>query len=118
MRHALLTKTGETVPAEMWIRLVWFKMYRTPLDLEQPVRYSEKLQYMKLHWKDRRAISRIDKYAVRTIVADRIGPSYLNELFGIYRDTRTIPWRHLPDRFVIKATHGSGWNIIKHPIHG
>lgn len=54
----------------------------------------------------------IDKYAVRDYIKETVGDKYLNEVYGIYDSFSDIPFSGLPDRFVIKATHSSGMNMI------
>ncbi|HEY5088008.1 MAG TPA: hypothetical protein VII66_11680, partial [Gemmatimonadaceae bacterium] len=47
-----------------------------------------------------------DKNAVRAYVADRLGPEILPHLYCVTSDPTKIPFEDLPDRFVVKATHG------------
>ena len=53
-----------------------------------------------------------DKYAVREFVTERIGAQYLNELIAVYETVNDIDFEQLPNRFVLKVTHGSGFNLI------
>ena len=50
-----------------------------------------------------------DKYAVRNFVAERLGPEILPRLHYVTTDPATIPFDSLPQKFVVKPTHGSGW---------
>jgi hypothetical protein len=50
-----------------------------------------------------------DKYAVRGYVSERVGSHILTQLYAVTRDPAMIPFDSLPDRFVVKPTHGSGW---------
>jgi hypothetical protein len=50
-----------------------------------------------------------DKAAVRDYVEARLGRHLLPERYYITIDPQTIPFDKLPDRFVVKPTHGSGW---------
>ena len=52
------------------------------------------------------------KYAVRGHIARVLGEKHLVPLIGSYDRAEDIPWGDLPDRFVLKCTHGSGTNII------
>jgi hypothetical protein len=53
-----------------------------------------------------------DKYEVRNYVSS-LGLNYiLNELYSVYSHANQIDFDLLPDKFVLKATHGSGTNII------
>ncbi len=60
---------------------------------------------------DRRAVltQLADKAAVRSYVERRLGPQFLPKLYHLTSRPDTIPFDELPDRFVVKPTHGSGW---------
>ena len=53
-----------------------------------------------------------DKYAVREHIKNLIGEKYLIPLIGVYDRVEDIDWDRLPNRFVLKCTHGSQCNII------
>jgi hypothetical protein len=80
--------------------------------LENPQTFNEKIQWLKLHGGLERYAPYVDKYEVRAFIAERAGPDCLIPLLGIYDTTRAVDWATLPESFVIKATHGSKWNII------
>ena len=42
----------------------------------------------------------------------KVGAHVLNELYGVFESVDEIDFDSLPESFVFKATHGSGWNII------
>lgn len=50
-----------------------------------------------------------DKLRLRAYVASRLKPSLLPELYHITDNPEDIPFERLPDRFVLKPNHGSGW---------
>ncbi len=50
-----------------------------------------------------------DKYLVRDYVRERVGAHILPELYWVGTDPDAIPFDILPERFVVKPTHGSGW---------
>jgi hypothetical protein len=81
-------------------------------NLSNPRTFSEKLQWLKLNWYDDKAHIYVDKYLVRKHVANKIGTDYLNDLLGVYDKFDDIDFESLPKQFVIKLTHGSGYNII------
>jgi hypothetical protein len=54
----------------------------------------------------------VDKYEVRSYVENKIGTSYLNPIIGIYDSVEAINFKSLPNQYVIKGTHGSGYNCI------
>jgi hypothetical protein len=81
-------------------------------ELASPKTFNEKILWLNLY--DRRPVKVVcaDKYAVRDWVSQRIGDQYLLPLIGVYDDAEDIELDRLPDGFVVKATHGSGWNLI------
>lgn len=91
----------------------WFKRYTLQeLNLEHPVTYNKKFQWMKLNEKNPLKTQYSDKYEVRDFVRQAIGDRYLIPLLGVWERVEDIDFDKLPDQFVLKATHGSGWNII------
>ena len=82
------------------------------LNLDNPQTYNEKIQWLKLYDSSELKSRLMDKVRVRDWVAERIGPEYLVDLYGVYRTADEIDFEALPDAFVLKANHGSGWNAI------
>ncbi|WP_404429629.1 ATP-grasp fold amidoligase family protein [Sutcliffiella horikoshii] len=82
------------------------------LDLNNPVYFNDKLQWLKLNWRDPLASKCADKYEVRDFVKKTIGDQYLNKLYAVYESVDEIDIEKLPNSFVLKGTHGSGFNII------
>jgi hypothetical protein len=78
-------------------------------NLISPKTFSEKVLYRAAF--DRRPILTVlqDKYAVRDYVRARIGDHVLPRLYWVTKTPADIPFDDLPDQFVVKATHGSGW---------
>lgn len=82
------------------------------LNLDNPKRFSEKLQWYKLNGKDPLMQICADKNRVRKYISD-LGYGYLlNEQYGVFKNVEDIDFDSLPNKFVMKAAHGSGWNII------
>lgn len=80
--------------------------------LDDPQTLGEKIQWLKLYDATPDKGRLADKYLVRAWVANKIGECYLVPILGAWSRAKDIPWDELPDRFVLKATHGSGWNIV------
>jgi len=60
------------------------------LDLNNPTKFNDKLQWLKLNWYDPDAKICADKYTVRAIVEKEIGSEYLNELYATYDNVHQI----------------------------
>ncbi|NMA66485.1 MAG: glycosyl transferase [Clostridiaceae bacterium] len=97
---------------ETFIKKRFKKNLGRDVDLNNPVKYNDKLQWLKLNWYDPMAVKCADKYEVRQFVKDRIGSEYLNEIFAVYDSVDEINLEQLPTAFVLKGTHGSGFNVI------
>jgi TupA-like ATPgrasp len=78
-------------------------------NLIRPRTFNEKVLHRMVF--DRRLILRtlLDKYAVREYVRKRVGEHVLPRLYWVTKTPADIPFDDLPDKFVVKPTHGSGW---------
>ena len=85
-----------------------------PLNLINPQTLNEKLQWLKLFYfpNDNLATTCSDKYSVREFVINNGMEEYLNDLYGVWDNADDIDWDSLPEKFVLKCTHGCGYNIL------
>lgn len=97
---------------KLFTKLMYWAYMGRRLNLDCPVDFNQKEQWLKLHHRDPLYVSCADKYEVREYVKEKIGAQYLNECIGVYDKVEDIVFAELPSRFVIKATHGSGWNLL------
>lgn len=97
---------------ERLIRKKFKKAVGREVELENPVKFNDKIQWLKLNWRDPLITKCADKYEVREFVKEKIGEEYLNELYAVYESVDEIDIEKLPKSFVLKGTHGSGFNII------
>lgn len=82
------------------------------LNLDDPKTYSEKIQWIKLNDRNSLMPRCADKYEVRSYVKECGCAQYLNELLWHGSDPAQIPFDELPDKYVVKVTHGSTFNVI------
>ena len=82
------------------------------LNLKSPKTYNEKIQWIKLYDHNPLMTKCCDKYAVRDYVKRKGCGEILNELIWEGFRPEDIPFDQLPNKFVIKVTHGSTFNII------
>lgn len=82
------------------------------LNLENPRRYTEKMQWRKLFECDPRMTVLSDKYEVREWVKSTIGEEYLIPLIGVWERPEDIDFDMLPDSFVLKTNNACETNII------
>lgn len=82
------------------------------LNLKNPQRYNEKLQWLKLYDRRPEYTNMVDKYEVKRIVEEKIGADYIIPTLGIYNTFDEIDFDALPSSFVLKCTHDSGSVIL------
>lgn len=98
------------------------KTFGKELNLDAPVTYNEKIQWLKLFdTPENNAVKcrLADKYLVREYVKEKIGEAYLVPLLGVWDRFDDIDLEKLPDRFVLKCNHGCAMNYIvknKHDV--
>jgi hypothetical protein len=98
------------ITAFLTYKRLGFKFRR--YNLTNPESFNEKLNYLKLNPENKTYSKYADKIAVRDFVKETVGAKYLIPVIGIFKTAEEINFRELPDKFVLKANHGSGWNII------
>lgn len=82
------------------------------IDLDAPVTYNEKLNWLKLYDRRPEYTMMVDKYAVKEFVASRVGAEHVVPALGVWDRFEDIDFDALPDRFVLKCTHDSGGIVI------
>jgi hypothetical protein len=81
-------------------------------NLEAPKSFNEKIQWLKLNYRDPLIKKCANKLLAREYVKNCCDPEILVSLVGCYESVQEIKFEDLPQRFVCKASHGSGWNIL------
>lgn len=100
------------VNKELELKLLFRLKCGYKLNLKNPKTYNEKIQWIKLHDLNPLMPKCCDKYAVREYVESKGCGEILNTLIWEGFNPEDIPFDELPDKFVIKVTHGSTFNII------
>ncbi|MEC0344791.1 ATP-grasp fold amidoligase family protein [Peribacillus frigoritolerans] len=100
------------VPDRLYLKLIYWGELGENLNLNEPVTYNEKLQWLKLNDRNPEYNIYVDKYAVRLYIEQTIGQQYLIPLIAVYDKVEEIDWESLPNKFILKCTHGSGSNVI------
>lgn len=100
------------IPDEPYLKLLYYSEFKKVLNLSNPLLFTEKLQWLKIHNREPEYSKLVDKYCVREFVSSVIGEEYLTPIIAVYNNVGEIEWGNLPNEFVIKCNHGSGTNII------
>ena len=92
---------------------IWYKkVNKEDLDLDNPKTLNEKIQWLKLY--DSTPIKTLlcDKYLVKNYIKEKIGEQYVIPTLKVWDSYKKITFNFLPNKFVLKANHGSSMNII------
>lgn len=81
-------------------------------NIDSPVTYNEKLQWLKLNNRNPKYTMMVDKYLVRNYIKDMIGDKYLIPLLGVWDNAKDIDFDDLPNKFVLKCNHNSGGGMV------
>ena len=100
------------VPDEKMLRLQYLVKYGRRLNLKNPERYMDKLQWYKLYYRNPAMQQCADKYAVREYVESKGLGHILNELYEMFQSPEEITFDNLPDEFALKLSNGSSTNLF------
>lgn len=96
------------VPDSLMLKLQYkIKLHRS-LNLKNPKRFTEKIQWYKINYRNPVMHQCVDKYNVREFVKNKGLEKILIPLIAKYDDVHDLNIDNLPDSFVIKTTHGGG----------
>lgn len=78
------------------------------LNLKNPKKFTEKIQCLKLNDRNPLYTTMVDKNAVKDYVKSIIGEEFIIPTLAVWDSTDDIKLDSLPDKFVLKTTHGGG----------
>lgn len=100
------------IPYKQTIKLYYYVSFGVVPDLDNPRDFNEKIQWLKVFYRDPLIIKCADKYSVREYVAEKGCADILNDLYAVYDSADRIDFDELPNRFAMKGTHGCRFNLI------
>ena len=73
------------------------------LDLDNPITFNEKLQWLKLHDHNPAYTNMVDKYEAKGYITDKLGnDNYIIPTIGIWNSFDEIDFSKLPNQFVLR----------------
>ena len=88
----------------------WYKKKNKVLNLDNPKTFLDKIQWLNLYDSTPIKTKLSDKYLVREWAREKIGEKYLIPVLGTYNKFEEIDFEKLPEKFVIKCSHGRSYN--------
>lgn len=113
-RTRVLIKMGcyDSLSDADFLKKVFPKYMGYPLDLENPKTFSEKLQWLKVNYREPIQTVMVDKYEAKLFIAHRVGDQYIIPTLAVWDSVEDIDIDALPNQFVLKCTHDSGGIVI------
>lgn len=100
------------IPDELMVKLQYKIKLGRSLNLKNPKRFTEKLQWLKLYYRNDMMIKCVDKYDVREYVKSKGLVEILIPCYGLFNDIEEIDFSKLPKEYVVKDTLGGGGNSV------
>lgn len=100
-------------------KIVYRDTFGKEINLEHPRYFCEKLHYLKLnnYYNNALVTACIDKYVVKEYMKCIGKDELCAKLYGVYDNAFEIEWDKFPTQFIVKCTHGCGYNIICRDKH-
>lgn len=105
---AVWVRIGHVFSDSVYLKVRHRLLTGKSLNLQNPVTFTEKMQWLKLYDRQPEYTNMVDKLAVKDYVANIIGKQYIIPTLGVWNDPKEIEWNKLPEQFVLKTTHGGG----------
>lgn len=96
------------VPDEEYLQKLYRYFFGKKCDFNSPKTFTEKMQWMKVHYHNPLLTQMVDKFEVKKYVTDKIGEDHVIPCIGVWDRAEDIDYDKLPDAFVLKVTHDSG----------
>lgn len=105
---ALLGRVGDWIPDDIYIKMRYRLIMGRSIDLNTPQSLNEKINWLKVYYRDPRYTMLADKASVKQIVKNIIGDEYIIPTYGVWDSFDDINFDELPNEFVLKSTNGGG----------
>ncbi len=100
------------IPDKPMLELQYRIKMNRKVNLQNPQRYTEKMQWYKLFYRDEKMAVCADKYRVRGYVESKGYGHILNDLYDVFDSPEEICLDNLPNEFVLKLSNGSSTNYV------
>ena len=109
---SFLHRTCRWYPNKFYLKTLFRLEMGYSLNLDNPKTFNEKLNWMKIYYRNPLFPLLADKYLAKEYVAEKIGEQYLVPNFGVWDSADDINFDELPNQFVLKATGDSSGIVI------
>lgn len=108
----VVRNTGPLLSDRTFLKLFYYSKTGHYPDLDNPLTFNEKMQWLKLNDHKEYYHQMVDKSLAKGYIESIIGPGYSLKTYGVWRNTSDIDWDSLPDQFVMKLTADGGGRSV------
>lgn len=108
MNYSEIIQKLQRMPRDQAHKVLYKLCTGRELNLDSPSDLDEKIQWLMVNRYDKNVSAFADKYLVREYVKKKGYEHILPKLYGVYQEPGEIDLEELPEKFVLKANHGSG----------
>ena len=103
---------SKRIEDETYLGIAYRSVFGRKINWKEPQMYNEKLQWLKINYRQPSLTKLVDKYEVKEHVASKIGREYIIPTLAVWNNIKDIDIEKLPEKFVLKCTHDSGGVVI------
>lgn len=96
------------LPDKWYLMILYYLWTGKKLHLKNPQTFGEKIQWLKLYYRQSIFTTLVDKLAMKDYVSQIIGHEYVIPILGVWDRPEDIAFDKLPRQYVLKTSHGGG----------
>lgn len=108
----ILYKISPILNDEDYLKLLFPLKTNYKLNLKDPTTFNEKLQWLKINYRQPIMTHMVDKYSSKEYARKLIGDEFIIRTYGVWERFEDIDFDKLPNKFVLKTTHDQGGVVI------
>lgn len=108
----IVKKILKLLPDKIYLQLMYFKHFKKFINFNNPKSFNEKIQWLKLNYRNVKFTDMADKYKVKQYISKMIGDEYVIPTLGVWDTPEKIEFNKLPEKFVLKCNNDSGGIVI------
>ncbi len=112
IQGVLLETFAPFISDRLFLKMKWKRSMKYTLNLDNPVTFNEKLQWLKLNDRRPEYTQMVDKVEAKKYAERLIGREHIIPTLAVYNKVEDIDFSTLPKQFVLKCTHDSGGIVI------
>lgn len=112
LREWVVSKLTRFYSDKKYLSIRYKLRFGKDIDFDNPKTFNEKLNWLKLYYRNPLFTLMADKYWVKKYVAEKIGSEYVVPCYGRWNKFEDIDFSKLPDKCFMKSNQDSGGGVL------